>query len=119
MTAVGPGARFQRVTRYNTSNHIINKLIRKLIILSLLIGAAACAAAPVQEMSDARQAINSAEEAGAARYSPQQLDEARQLLDRAQLKLKIGAYGEARRLALDARDEAIRAREKASAQPGR
>jgi hypothetical protein len=91
-------------------------LIRKLILLGLVIWIAACVSIPVQEMSDARQAINSAEEAGAARYSPQQLQEARQLLERAQLKLRTGAYGEARRLALDARDEAIRAREKAGSQ---
>ena len=75
----------------------------------------ACASAPVQEMSDARQAIQSAEEAGAARYSSEQLRQARHLLEQAQLQLETGAYGDARRLALDARDEAIRAREKANA----
>lgn len=77
----------------------------------------ACATMPpVQEMSDARQAIRSAEEAGAARYSSQQLRQARQLLDRAQTDLETGAYFNARRFALDAREEAIRAREKAGAE---
>ena len=78
----------------------------------------ACASAPVQEMSDARQAIRSAEEVNAAQHSPQQLQQARDLLGRAQAKLRIGVYGEARRLALDARDLAIQAREKAIASPG-
>jgi len=85
--------------------------------LAVLFAMLACATMPpVQEMSDARQAIRSAEEAGAARYSPQQLRQARQLLDRAQTDLEAGAYFNARRFALDAREEAIRAREKAGAE---
>ena len=87
---------------------------------SLLLGTLAivtsCANAPVQEMSDARQAIRSAEEAGAARYSPQQLQAALQLLEQAQSSLETGAYLSARRLALDARDRAIQAREQASSE---
>ena len=71
--------------------------------------------APVQEMSDARMAIRSAEEAGAALYSPVQLSEARQLLNQAQNNLEQGSYNAAKRFALGARDQAIRAREQASA----
>lgn len=81
-----------------------------------LLSLAACATAPVQEMSDARQAIRSAEEAGALLYSRLPLQRAKQMLDRAQTNLEAGAYFEARRFALDARDEAIMAREKAKAQ---
>lgn len=87
---------------------------------SLLFGALAivtsCANAPVQEMSDARQAVRSAEEAGAMRYSPQQLQAALQLLEQAQSSLEAGAYLSARRLALEAREKAIQARKEASSE---
>jgi predicted S18 family serine protease len=93
---------------------IINKIGEKLTVLSvLLLALSACVSAPVQEMSDARQAIRSAEEAGAVRYSPQHLQRAQELLERAQTSLQSGAYFDARRWALDAREEAIVAREKA------
>ena len=91
---------------------------RKLVYSSIiftLIAITACASAPVQEMSDARQAIRAAEDAGAAVYAPQRLRQARQLLERAQILLEETAYGDAKRVALDARDEAIRAREVANA----
>ena len=71
----------------------------------------ACVAAPVQEMSDARQAIYSAEAVGAAQRSPETLSAAQRLLREAQAQLEAGAYNDARRHALDAREEAIRARE--------
>lgn len=96
---------------------IIEKLSRKFILPGLLLALlGGCASAPVQEMSDARQALYSAERAGAARHSPRQFHEARRLLQEAEHKLAVSAYGEARRLALDARDRAIQARETASAQ---
>ncbi|HSH28259.1 MAG TPA: hypothetical protein VK971_00005, partial [Thiohalobacter sp.] len=44
------------------------------LVLLLLAG---CAAAPVQEMSDARQALLAAEEAGAAEYAGATLANAR------------------------------------------
>lgn len=79
---------------------------------------AACVSAPVQEMSDARQAIRSAVAAGALEYAPAQLQQAQRLLDHAETSLQAGSYFDARRYALDARDEAIRAREQASARAG-
>lgn len=66
-------------------------------------------------MSDARQAIRSAEEAGARRYSAQHLDKARYLLEQAEKMLQAGAYFDARRYAEDSKDEAILARETARA----
>ncbi len=78
-----------------------------------ILALAACANAPVQEMSDARQAIWSAEANGAARRSPDTLQAARILLQKAQARLETGAYEDARRYAVDARDEAIKARENA------
>ena len=79
-----------------------------------LLSLAACATAPVQEMSDARQALRSAEAAGAVERSPDAFSTAQRLLRDAQMNLEAGAYENARRLALDARDEAIRAREQAA-----
>ncbi len=67
----------------------------------------------MQEMSDARQAIWSAEASGAARRAPNTLQAAWILLQKAQAHLETGAYEDARRYALDARDEAIKAREDA------
>lgn len=85
-------------------------------MLALVALVAGCASAPVQEMSDARQAIRSAEEAGAPRYSPEQFEAARQALERAQMWLDRGAYTNARRYAVDARTQAILAREAAASQ---
>lgn len=78
--------------------------------------AAGCAATPpVQEMSDARQAIRAAERAGAAHAAPEVLAQARELLERAQAGLESGAFTDARQSALDARHHAMRARERAAA----
>lgn len=88
----------------------------KLALLAIVLAMTACAIAPAQEMSDARQAIRSAEEMGAALYSPQRLRQAQQLLEQAQKNLEAGAYFDARRLAVDAQDEAILAREEARSQ---
>jgi prophage DNA circulation protein len=93
----------------------VKQLTVKLILsASSLLALTACASAPVQEMSDARQAIYSAEASGAARGSPATLLTAQRLLREAQERLEAGAYGEARRYALDARDAAIQAREQAT-----
>lgn len=92
----------------------IKTLIGKSIFLALaVLILAACATAPVQEMSDARQAIRSAEAAGAVQRSLATLQEAQRSLQAAQTQLETGAYENARRYALDARDKAIEAREQA------
>lgn len=75
----------------------------------------ACAPAPVQEMSEARQAIEAARAAGAEQYAQPQLDEAHSLLDTAQEMLNDRRFRDARRSASQARDAAIRARETAEA----
>ncbi|MGH8494561.1 MAG: DUF4398 domain-containing protein [Gammaproteobacteria bacterium] len=79
-----------------------------LFLASLL---AACASAPVQEMSDARQAINAAEQAGAERLAPQAIDDARQLLTNAEEQLQNGRYFSARRNAIEAKAKALEALE--------
>lgn len=96
---------------------MITKLSLKLTLSVIVLAfSTACTSAPVQEMSDARIAIQSAEDAGAKRYSATQLNQAKQLLQQATVKLQAGAYDDARRFAQGARDIAIRAREKASAE---
>jgi len=99
----------------------VKTLMGKSIFLTLaMLALVACATAPVQEMSDARQAIRSAEAAGAAQRSLTTLQEAQHSLQAAQTQLETGAYENARRYALDARDKAIKAREQAiqSSAPG-
>jgi len=67
-----------------------------------------CATAPpVQEMSDARQAIAAAREAGADELAAGTLLLAEQALAAAELQLQNGIYRAARRSALNARESAF------------
>ena len=75
----------------------------------------ACASAPTQEMSDARQAVYSARNADASDLAPRSMDSAEQLLERAQQSLKQGRYDVARDDALEARQAAMKARQVAVA----
>lgn len=78
-------------------------------LLAATVLLAACAVAPVQEMSDARQAVMAAEQAGAEEHAPERLNEARNHLARAQQSLEVREYDEAREHATRARDAAVRA----------
>jgi hypothetical protein len=82
------------------------------LVVALLCGllAAGCAGAPAQQMSDARQAIRAAEQAGAGQHAPQLLAEAQQLVERARLNLEKGEYRQARDDADLARAKAMEAR---------
>ncbi|MET0532645.1 MAG: hypothetical protein ABW171_00325 [Steroidobacter sp.] len=75
------------------------------------MGLAACAGAPVQEMSNARQAIKAARDAAAAESvnTPPSLVEAEALLIRAEDSLQKRAYKAARRDAIAARGKAAEA----------
>lgn len=64
---------------------------------------------PVQEMSDARQAIEAATQAGGNQKAPTQMQEARTALSRAETALKGMQYKTARQLAQQARAKAIEA----------
>lgn len=64
---------------------------------------------PVQEMSDARQAISAAEQADAARFAPDTLGDARRYLETAEQQLLEAAYGPARLNAVRARNRAVQA----------
>lgn len=73
---------------------------------------AACATAPpVQEMSDARQAVAAAEEAAAEELAPELLDGARRFLETAEEQLRREAYGSARMNAVRAKNRAVEALE--------
>lgn len=80
------------------------------LVLSLLAG---CVTAPVQEMSDARQAIEAAQAAGADDLVPATMQQARNLLHQAESGLDSGSYREAQQAAERARQAAIIARERA------
>ena len=76
----------------------------------ILIGLAGCASPPpVQEMFDARQAIQAAEEAGAATHAPRDLRDARGFISNAEQKLQKKAYNGARNDAREAHKRAISA----------
>ena len=87
-----------------------------LLLCSIGVSLISCANAPVQEMSNARQAIRAARDAGADKAAPQKLNEAEVLLNRAEDSLERRAYREARRNAIAARDKAAEAL--GAAQPG-
>lgn len=88
--------------------------------LSLFLGwyvallLAGCAvSAPVQEMSNARQTIQAARDAGAREFAPELLSIAQKLLDKAAGKLEQGDYPVARDFALEAQEQAMLARQTA------
>jgi hypothetical protein len=90
----------------------LNRLKSRWYLVALLGGllAAACAGAPAQQMSDARQAIRAAEQAGAEQHAPELLAEAQQLVERARVSLQKGEYRQARDDADLAREKAMEAR---------
>ncbi len=77
--------------------------------LAGLVLLAACAGAPVQEMSDARQAVAAAEQALAGKPVTPDLTIARQYLQAAQTALDAEDYSTARQDAELARQLALRA----------
>jgi len=79
--------------------------------LMLLLITACATTAPVQEMSNARQTIQAAVEAGAEIHAPDELANARELLDDASRELEVGNYPLARDYALQAKQQAMQARQ--------
>lgn len=71
----------------------------------------ACSYIPVQEMSDARQTIRSAQDAGAAKYAAESLAEAEVLLEKARKQLDVGEYDSAKNYAKEAQSRASAARD--------
>lgn len=79
----------------------------------------ACASAPVQEMSDARQAIRAAQNAGAPQKASAQYESAQQLLTSAEQSLQKKMYRAAKRDAVAARTHAVEAMQVAAGQDGK
>src|SRR5262252_2154948 len=94
---------------------------RQAVLLSCLLSAVllfiGCASAPVQEMSDARQAIRAAQDAGAAAKAPQTFAQAQDALSRAESLLNKRFYSSARKSAEDAHSKVIAALEQSRGAP--
>lgn len=101
----------------------IRRFVRPFLLAALLAAAlgSGCAGMPLQQLSDARQAIHAAERAGAETHAPQLLADARALVESARESMHRGDYREARDDAEQARIKAMEARrvaEAARAAPG-
>ncbi len=83
----------------------VNVVILCCIILT------ACATAPIQEMSDARQSLQAAHDAGADKYARTSLLNAEQALQQAEMNLEQHAFKDARISALRAKTQAMDAQE--------
>ena len=79
------------------------------------MGGCASLSPPVQEMSDARQAIKAAREANAQDLAPQKLQSAEDSIELATRTLEQGEYEAARMAASVAKALAIKARDEALA----
>ena len=99
-----------QLTTFNTILNSAAGGALRLCLLALLLLVASCQSTPpVQEMSDARQAIAVAKSAGAAEFAESDLRAAEAFLASAQNRLAEQAYSQARRDALQARDKALEA----------
>jgi len=87
----------------------------KIVLLGVLLVSACAMVPPVQEMSDARQAVEAAREAQAERYAEQKLRSAEDSLELATKTLNQGEYEAARMAASVAKALAIKARDEALA----
>lgn len=85
-----------------------------LTVVALVI-AGCVTAPPVQEMSDARQAIDAATAANAGRATPESLSDARRFLAEAEQQIQEQAYGPARFNAIRAKNRATLALRSSSA----
>ena len=92
---------------------MLNQSLRRVSLFIAAIVAAvvvsACASAPVQQMSDARQAIRAAQDAGATNSAPKPLSEAQEALNRAESLLTKRFFSAARHNAEEAHAKAVEA----------
>lgn len=95
-----------------SANHF-KKLLTALCAVWIIVGGGCATVPPVQEMSDARQALQAAKAAGAQGKAPLSYSEALTYIERAESALQIGNYSEARRQALKAKNHALEARAEA------
>ncbi len=87
----------------------LTRRVTHLSAIAVLALIGACAGPPVQEMSDARQAISAAQEAGAESAASETFQEARQLLSEAEKALYERLYYAARTAAIGAKTKAVEA----------
>jgi inorganic triphosphatase YgiF len=87
---------------------LISQFLRVAVVAATLVGAA-CQTAPVQEMSDARQAITVATKAGAEQHAADLLHTAVSHLQSAERLLNERKYSQARHDALSAKHSALEA----------
>lgn len=83
------------------------KMSRVLATIGAFMLAGCVSAPPVQEMSDARQAIAAAEQADAQRVAADTLADARRFLAEAEQQIQQEAYGPARMNAIRAKNRAL------------
>jgi acyl-CoA synthetase (AMP-forming)/AMP-acid ligase II len=93
----------------------LTKIIRPYLVVSLLLAAftAGCVSVPVQEMSDARQALQAAADVGAQHDARDSYTYALELMREAEEALNRGEYTLARERALAAKAAALTARSEA------
>lgn len=91
-------------------------MLRVVATIAALLLVGCVTAPPVQEMSDARQAIQAAELAEADRLAAESLSDARRFLAEAERQIQQEAYGPARMNAVRAKNRAALALR--SSQPG-
>ena len=93
------------------ARQIVSRALRAVLCaLGVTLLLSACASVPSQEMSDARRALDAAEQAEARRLLPLAMKRASTKLESANSALRAGQYDEARLLAREAREEAIAVR---------
>jgi hypothetical protein len=96
--------------------HMSIGLMRDFCVLALVVFAmSGCINAPVQEMSDARQAVEAAAAADAADQAPEAFITATAHIQHAETALQHGNYKDARQHAIWAKLHALEAREEALA----
>jgi F0F1-type ATP synthase membrane subunit b/b' len=87
---------------------IHTRVTTRLFALLVAVFVVGCATSPpVQEMSDARQAIVAAEDADAARLAPAPLDDARRFLSQAETQIRDRSFTMARSNAIRAKNRAV------------
>lgn len=91
----------------------VSRAVRRTYLYLGLLTLLGCGAAPVQEMSNARQALQAAETAGAYERSPELFNLARYHISQAERSLSEGEFTVARWYAEAAKTYALRARQEA------
>ncbi len=104
-----PLVTFSRASNTTTLNKNTTLVSRALSLLLACLAIAACTTPPVQEMSDARQAIAAAEQANGAKAAPDSLNDAHRFLADAERQIQQEAYGQARMNAVRAKNRASQA----------